>query len=157
MYPVNSGFFFTNNYLMHQDKIHFHSEEIEFELKNQKLIKDWVLKIIENHSKELGDLNYIFCSDEYLLKINKEHLDHDYYTDIITFDYCENDVVSGDLFLSVDRISENAKTFGKTQLNELNRVIAHGLLHLLGFKDKTDQEANEMRSQEDAALNLLTA
>jgi len=89
------------------------------------------------------------------LKMNQEHLKHDYFTDIITFDYCENDLISGDLFISIDRTNENAKTFGKTQINELNRVIAHGLLHLLGFKDKTVKDISEMRSMEEEALNML--
>jgi len=88
------------------------------------------------------------------LKLNQEHLNHDYFTDIVTFDYCHNDVISGDLFISVDRTKENAKTFGKTESNELNRVIAHGLLHLLGFSDKTPEDIVEMRSMEEEALTM---
>ncbi len=134
--------------------IYFHSEEISFVLKHKKKVREWLADLIEDQSQAPGDLNYIFCSDEYLLQVNREHLDHDYYTDIITFDYCENGTVSGDLFISVDRIKENAKEFGKTQENELHRVMAHGLLHLLGYKDKTEKEANEMRQMEEYALNL---
>ena len=110
---------------------------------------------MESQNKTLGELNYIFCSDAYLLKMNQEHLDHDYFTDIITFDYCENETISGDLFISVDRTNENAKTFGKTQKNELHRVIAHGLLHLLGFKDKSPEDIAEMRQMEEFALKSL--
>ena len=124
-------------------------------LEGESRISSWLNKLVERHEKKIGELNYIFCSDDYLLKMNQEHLNHDYFTDIITFDYCEKDVVSGDLFISIERTKENAKTFGTTQINELNRVIAHGLLHLLGFKDKTSQDIAEMRRMEEKALNML--
>jgi len=140
---------------MNTERIQFHSEEIDFELKDQEMIRRWLENFVSSFDKELGDINYIFCSDDYLLKINQEHLNHDYYTDIITFDYCENNAVSGDLFISIERTNENAKEFGKTQINELHRVIAHGLLHLLGFKDKTESEEKQMRVEEDSALMLL--
>ena len=135
--------------------IFFHNEDISFALVSEKETSNWLVKLVEAHNKKVGELNYIFCSDDYLLKMNQEHLNHDYFTDIITFDYCEKDVISGDLFISMDRTKENAKTFGKTQINELNRVIAHGLLHLLGFKDKTSQDIAEMRRMEEKALNML--
>jgi probable rRNA maturation factor len=141
---------------MLQNNILFHSEDISFTLKSEIQTSNWLVNLVECHKKQVGVLNYVFCSDDYLLKMNQEYLNHDYFTDIITFDYCEKDVISGDLFISIDRINENAKTFGKTQINELNRVIAHGLLHLLGFKDKTPKDIVEMRSMEEEALNMLT-
>tara|TARA_B110000285_G_scaffold12892_1_gene12792 strand:+ start:258 stop:689 length:432 start_codon:yes stop_codon:yes gene_type:complete len=137
------------------DNVFFHTVEISFKLEGESRISSWLNKLVERHEKKIGELNYIFCSDDYLLKMNQEHLNHDYFTDIITFDYCEKDTVSGDLFISIERTKENAKTFGTTQINELNRVIAHGLLHLLGFKDKTSEDIAEMRSMEEEALNTL--
>ena len=140
---------------MPSDNIFFHTVEIPFVLEGENRTSIWLTKLVESHEKKVGELNYIFCSDDYLLKMNQEHLNHDYFTDIITFDYCEKDTVSGDLFISIERTKENAKTFGTTQINELNRVIAHGLLHLLGFKDKTSEDIAEMRSMEEEALNTL--
>lgn len=140
---------------MPPNNIFFHTEDISFALESENATSNWLVKLVESHNKKVGELNYIFCSDDYLLKMNQEHLKHDYFTDIITFDYCEDDWISGDLFISIDRTNENAKTFGKTQTNELNRVIAHGLLHLLGFKDKTAEEISEIRTMEEQALNML--
>ena len=140
---------------MPPNNIFFHTQDISFTLESEKATANWLVMLVEGQNKKVGELNYIFCSDDYLLKMNQEHLKHDYFTDIITFDYCENDLISGDLFISIDRTNENAKTFGKTQINELNRVIAHGLLHLLGFKDKTVKDISEMRSMEEEALNML--
>ena len=140
---------------MPPNNIFFHTEDISFALESESTTSNWLLKLVESHNKKVGELNYIFCSDDYLLKMNQEHLKHDYFTDIITFDYCEDDWISGDLFISIDRTNENAKTFGKTQTNELNRVIAHGLLHLLGFNDKTAEEISEIRTMEEQALNML--
>ena len=142
---------------MPPNNIFFHTEDISFALESESTTSNWLLKLVESHNKKVGELNYIFCSDDYLLKMNQEHLKHDYFTDIITFDYCEDDLISGDLFISIDRTNENAKTFGKTQINELNRVIAHGLLHLLGFKDKTAEDIAEMRSMEERALSMLAS
>jgi len=135
--------------------IFFHTEEITFIIKNKKGLRNWLSELAETEQKIIGELNYIFCSDEYLLKVNKDHLNHDYYTDVITFDYCENDIISGDIFISVDRIKDNAKTFKKTIANELNRVMAHGLLHLMGYKDKSEEDEKEMREMEEFSLNLL--
>jgi len=142
---------------MPPNNIFFHTEDISFALESEITTSNWLVKLVESHNKKVGELNYIFCSDDYLLKMNQEHLKHDYFTDIITFDYCEDDWISGDLFISIDRTNENAKTFGKTQINELNRVIAHGLLHLLGFKDKTAEDIAEMRSMEERALSMLAS
>ena len=140
---------------MPSNNIFFRTVEISFTLESENRTSSWLAALVERQDKKIGELNYIFCSDDYLLKMNQEHLNHDYFTDIITFDYCEKDVISGDLFISIDRTKENAKTFGKTQINELNRVIAHGLLHLLGFKDKAAEDIVEMRSMEEEALNML--
>ena len=140
---------------MPPNNIFFHTQDISFTLESEKATANWLIMLVEGQNKKVGELNYIFCSDDYLLKMNQEHLKHDYFTDIITFDYCEDDWISGDLFISIDRTNENAKTFGKTQINELNRVIAHGLLHLLGFKDKTVKDISEMRRMEAKALNML--
>lgn len=128
-----------------------------FTLKNRTILKNWIKRTIERNNKQLGEISYIFCSDEQLLEINKEFLNHDYYTDIITFDYSEADIVSGDLFISTDRIKDNAKTLNVSYQEELHRVIIHGILHLLGFKDKTDEESQNMRLLENECLSdLLT-
>ena len=132
---------------------YFYEDINEFEL--SETISEWINKTITNENKETGEINVIFCSDEYLLKMNKEHLNHDYYTDIITFDYCQGSLVSGDLFISVDRVGENAKDFNVDFKNELNRVIIHGVLHLIGYNDKTDDEQKEMTEKENFYLNLL--
>lgn len=116
----------------------------------------WLNKVCEMHNDSLGDLNLIFCSDDYLLEINREHLNHDYYTDIITFNYNDGDI-SGDLFVSIDRVRENAQTIGVPFDNELHRVVAHGVLHLLGFNDKSEEECLEMRIQEGVALELIVS
>ncbi|NQU88032.1 MAG: rRNA maturation RNase YbeY [Mariniphaga sp.] len=100
-----------------------------------------------------GEITVVFCSDEYLLQLNKEFLDHDYFTDIITFDYCDNNIISGDIFVSIDRIHYNAKKYNVGFNIELHRVLFHGVLHLIGYNDKTSGEKKEMRSKEDYYLN----
>ena len=125
-------------------------------LKKRTILKQWIKAIVENNKKEIGEISYIFCSDEQLLEINKEFLNHDYYTDIITFDYSETDVVSGDLFISIERIKDNAKTLKTSYQEELHRVIIHGVLHLLGYKDKTEEESENMRKLEDECLLILS-
>jgi rRNA maturation RNase YbeY len=112
-------------------------------------------QIIENKGCKLGTISYILCDDDYLLEINKQFLQHDNYTDIITFDYVENGIVNGDIFISVERVEENASLFQTSKQDELMRVFAHGVLHLLGFKDKTEQEAKQMRQAENESLELL--
>ena len=111
--------------------------------------------LIEDQNKEEGELNLVFCSDEYLLEINKKHLNHDYYTDIITFDYSEENKISGDLLISIDRVKENAKTFSVSFIHELNRVVIHGVLHLCGYKDKTEEEKKQMRNLENKYLKTI--
>ena len=135
--------------------IQFHHEDISEITFNKKSIRTNINNIIKKENKRAGVINIIFCSDEYLLKINKEYLNHDYYTDIITFDYVEDDKISGDLFISLERISENANTFDVNFIDEFKRVIYHGILHLLGYGDKTAEEKNQMRKKEDFYLKNI--
>lgn len=136
--------------------IQYFSEEIDFSLQNQPSIDKWISELISSNNYTLTDLNYIFCSDEYLLQINKEHLDHDYYTDIITFDNSESqEEIESDLFISIDRVKENAQNLDHSFDHELHRVMIHGLLHLFGFHDKTEEEKKVMREKEDHCLSLL--
>lgn len=117
--------------------------------------KIWLQKVIRREGKLPGDISYVFCDDEYMLVQNKSFLNHDTYTDIITFDDCFGDVVSGSILISLDRVGENAEKFGKTFDNEFLRVLVHGTLHLCGYKDKTESEAKIMRQKEDEAMALL--
>ena len=117
--------------------------------------KNWLINLIKNEQKKVGEINYIFCDDEYLLKVNRDFLQHDYYTDIITFDYVKGKTIAGDIFVSLPRISENAETHSKDFNLELHRVLAHGIRHLCGYKDKTEEEIKEMRNKEDYYLNIL--
>lgn len=116
--------------------------------------KSWLSRVSTNENKELGDINLIFCSDDYLLEMNQQHLSHDYFTDIITFDYSFDSLVAGDLFISVDRIRENASDLSVSFEDELHRVCCHGVLHLCGYSDKTENDQTLMRSKEDAALMM---
>jgi probable rRNA maturation factor len=135
--------------------IEFISEDIEFELKNPNQVSEWITNIIESHDHELVNLTYVFCSDDYLHEINVEYLDHDTLTDIITFDNADEEgIVEGDIFVSIDRVRDNAKDLGTTFDDELHRVLIHGVLHLLGFKDKTEEQEALMRKQEDSSLSL---
>lgn len=122
---------------------------------NSDLYELWLSKVANIEQKKLGDITLIFCSDEYLLNINQSYLQHDYYTDIITFDYSEDEFISGDLYISVDRVAENAEINNVSFSNELNRVVVHGVLHLCGYKDKSEEEEIVMRKKEDDALKLL--
>ena len=131
------------------------SLETKYNLKSRTLIKKWLKQIIENKGYKLGTLSYILCDDDYLLEINKQYLQHEFYTDIITFDYVENGVINGDIFISVDRVKENASLFGVSEREELMRVFAHGVLHLSGLKDATSEEATQMRKAENESLELL--
>lgn len=114
--------------------------------------KQWLEDLILSEGKKLGEINYIFCDDEYLLKINQDYLQHDYYTDIITFDYVKGKTISAEIFVSLQRISDNASTLSREYEDELRRVLAHGILHLIGYKDKTEEEEKEMRRMEDLYL-----
>ena len=134
--------------------VELHYIEVEIPGLTPEFFVSWFTKVCGQERKELGDLNVIFCSDEYLLEMNRTHLKHDYYTDIITFDYCDADVVSGDLFISVDRVKENATSFSISFMDELHRVCVHGLLHLCGYGDKSDEDEILMRAKEDEMLLL---
>ncbi len=134
--------------------IEFFNEDVQLPELDFEKIKMWVVQIIEKYQKQVGDINYIFCSDEYLLEINQKHLNHDYFTDIISFNYCENNVISGDVFISTDRVNENAKTY-QTGDTELLRVIIHGVLHFIGFDDQTKEETQKMRLAEDQAIEKI--
>lgn len=132
--------------------ISFFKEDVSVKLVNRKQKKNWIKFAVENEGFYCGDLSFIFCSDEYLLKINKEYLGHDYFTDIITFDYVEDKNISGDIFISIDRIKENADEFNVSFDEELNRVIIHGVLHLVGFNDKDESSKLLMTMKEDEYL-----
>ena len=134
--------------------IYFSAENADFKLEDEAKLKKWITYIIYAQNKRIGNLSYLFCDDAYLLNINKTYLNHDTFTDIITFDYVEGNVVSGDIMISVERVHENAVLFNTTFEQELRRVVIHGVLHLLGQADKTDEEAAEMRNKENAALAL---
>ncbi|MDR2907974.1 MAG: rRNA maturation RNase YbeY [Bacteroidales bacterium] len=135
--------------------IQFFNEEVNFTLKNKTQIREWLVKLIGKEKKSLGEINFIFCGDEYLLKLNEQYLNHDTFTDIITFDFVEGKTISGDIFISVDRMKENAKLFHVKQSDETHRLIAHGVLHLLGYKDKTPKDKKVMTAQEELALGMI--
>lgn len=159
--------------------ISFNNEDIQFNFKNKTKLKGWIVKTIDGKRKKVGDISFVFCTDSFLLKMNKEYLNHDTYTDIITFDYSGSDdkpfdstqrdgskgakqkatkivrSISGEIFISIDRVKENANKFSKSFEDELHRVMIHGVLHLLGYKDKTKIAKAEMRKQEDLCLKAL--
>ena len=127
-------------------------QDIDFVFKHKRLNNSWLKLVAESEIKKLGNINIIFCSDNYILDVNVKYLGHDYFTDIITFDYCVKNILSGDLFISIDTVRDNAE-FYKTEFNdELNRVIVHGLLHLIGYDDHTPEEQKIMREKETSYL-----
>ena len=135
--------------------IHFFSEEISFTLDEEKQTISWIENILYQEKQVSKSINYIFCSDDYLLKINKDYLNHDTLTDIITFDNSEEEgKIEADIFISIDRVKENSHSLDKKFDEELHRVIIHGLLHLAGYNDKTEDDKAEMRKKEDACLSL---
>ena len=139
--------------------IQFFSEDIDFELSNSEHLTEWIAQVVFKENCKLGALTYIFCSDEYLHQLNVDHLNHDTLTDIITFPYHESAdaPIESDIFISIDRVRENATLFKVPFENELNRVLIHGALHLCGYKDKTKEEEQEMRRKENEALKSLNA
>lgn len=137
--------------------IRYYSEDTNFEFKGKLLNNRWIKFVAESEVRKVGDINIIFCSDNYILDVNMKYLQHDYFTDIITFDYCEDDVLSGDLFISIDSVKDNALFYGTDFPDELNRVIVHGILHLIGYDDHTDSEQKTMRSKEDYYLSQRPA
>lgn len=132
----------------------FHSET-DFQLPQKLLHKRWLATLAAHEGFRIGDINYIFCDDDYLLKMNMAYLNHDTLTDIITFDYVENTILNGDIFISIERVKENSVIFSVSFEQELLRVLSHGLLHLCGYKDKTDKEAAKMRKMENFAIQLF--
>ena len=127
-------------------------EDTNFKFNRRRLTSQWLKFTAESEIKRIGQVNIIFCSDNYILDINQKYLQHDYFTDIITFDYCEGKTLSGDLFISVDTVRENAIFYGTEFDDELNRVIVHGLLHLIGYDDHSEEDQKTMRSKEDYYL-----
>ena len=137
------------------NSISFHNESVNNKTPSKRLLKAWIKEFVSNHGKKVGELAFVFCSDEKILEINQNFLQHDYYTDIITFDYCEADFVSGDIFISVERVQENATSHNIEYNEELLRVLAHGVLHLIGFQDKSPQKKKEMTQNEDLCISLF--
>lgn len=129
--------------------------ETDFQLENESDYEQWIDAVIESEGKEPGEINYIFCDDEYLHNINMQYLNHDTLTDIISFDYCIGDLISGDIFVSIERVQDNAKEYEVSFKEELLRVLAHGVLHYCGYKDKTEDEALLMRTKEQEKINMF--
>lgn len=129
--------------------------ETEFLISNEEDYTSWIENVIESEGKDLGELSYIFCDDEYLLEINQQYLDHDTLTDIISFDYTEGNVVSGDIFISIERVQDNANDFNVSFEDELKRVIIHGVLHYCGYKDKSESDELLMRSKEEEKIKMF--
>ncbi len=134
--------------------ISYYNEDTAFVFKGRTLNNRWLRLVAGSEIRRIGDISIIFCSDNYILDVNMRYLQHDYFTDIITFDYCEGDKLSGDLFISVDSVRENALYYGTEFEDELNRVMVHGLLHLIGYDDHTEEEQKVMREKEDYYLSL---
>lgn len=129
--------------------------ETDFQLENESKFEEWIDAIVESEDKEPGEINYIFCDDDYLHNINMKYLDHDTLTDIISFDYSIGDLVSGDIFISIERVRDNAQDFDVSFENELLRVMSHGVLHYCGFKDKTENDALVMRQKEQEKMEMF--
>jgi len=130
--------------------------EVEFQLHSEEKITRWLSKVIQSENCKEGDINYIFCDDDYLHHLNVEFLNHDTFTDIISFDYSVGKELHGDIFISIDRVKENAENFNQTFEDELRRVMVHGVLHYCGYKDKSEEEVKTMREKENHYLNLYT-
>lgn len=135
--------------------IAFYEEDAKAKLTQKLTIRRWIKAVIDTYHAKPGDINYIFCSDEYILDVNRQYLNHDYFTDVITFDYVEDGIISGDIYISVDTVASNAALYNTTYIDELHRVVIHGVLHLCGIKDKTDEDAAIMRAAEEKALAML--
>lgn len=135
--------------------ISYYFEDTDIVFKQRARIKKWLKLVAESEIRRIGDISVIFCSDNYILDINQRYLSHDYFTDIITFDYCEGDILSGDLFISVDSVRENSLEYGTEFEEELHRVIVHGLLHLIGYDDHEEDDIKTMRQKENYYLSLL--
>lgn len=140
---------------MAMNSISFHNEGVNTKTPSKRLLKAWIKEFVSNHKKKVGALAFVFCDDEKILEVNRNFLQHDYYTDIITFDYCESEIVSGDIFISVERVKENATIHNSEYNIELLRVIAHGVLHLIGFQDKKKKDKDKMTLNEDLCISLF--
>ncbi|MHA6278988.1 rRNA maturation RNase YbeY [Salinimicrobium sp. CAU 1759] len=134
--------------------ISFYSEN-DFQLEGSSGYENWVKEVISSEGKKTGEISFIFCDDEYLLDINQKYLDHDTYTDIISFDSSVGNILSGDIFISTQRVEENANTYGVTFYEELKRVIIHGVLHFCGYKDKTPEQEQLMREKEEEKMKMF--
>ena len=134
--------------------IRYFQEDIKFELMGKALNNKWLKFVAESEIRRIGDINIIFCSDNYILDVNMRYLQHDYFTDIITFDYCEKNVLSGDLFISIDAVRENADYYKTEFVDELNRVMVHGILHLIGYDDHSEVDIAQMRAKENYYLDI---
>lgn len=134
--------------------ISYYFQDTDFKFREKRRNNEWLMLVAESEIFRIGDISIIFCSDPYILDINQKYLGHDYYTDIITFDYCEGDRLSGDLFISVDSVRENSIEYGTMFKDELNRVIVHGLLHLIGYDDHSEEDIAMMRKKENYYLSL---
>ncbi|MDD6253208.1 MAG: rRNA maturation RNase YbeY [Bacteroidales bacterium] len=134
--------------------ISYFFQDVDFKFNKRKLNNQWLRMVAESEIRRIGDVNIIFCSDNYILDINLKYLRHDYFTDIITFDYCEKNILSGDLFISIDSVRENSVLYNSDFDDELHRVIVHGILHLIGYDDLTDEEQNIMRQKENYYLDM---
>lgn len=135
--------------------IRFHTEDVKFPWKGKRILSGWIKEAISAENRAFGEINVILCSDEYLLEMNKEYLKHDYYTDIITFNYNEEKVVSGDLFISLDRVKDNAIKNEVSLETEVYRVVIHGIMHLCGYNDKTKTEQIKIRERENFYLKKM--
>lgn len=155
-FDLLEDFDFFDSQETEQTGVQFFTENIDFQLEKATQINEWLNKIVSQENHTITTLNYIFCSDAYLHKINVEYLNHDTFTDIVTFHYSQTPgIVEGDLYISIDRVKENAKTQNSSFFDELHRVIVHGVLHICGYGDKTPAEKVIMRKKEDEALALL--
>ena len=131
------------------------TDNIKNPLNNKRIINAWIKNVAKKYRKTIGEVAYIFCNDEKILEVNRQYLQHDYYTDIITFDYCEGDTLSGDIFISIDTVRSNANEYNVSFENELYRILIHGILHLCGQDDKTAENRAEMTRKENEALEML--
>ena len=137
--------------------ITFQAENIDFPKIKKQATKNWIKLVAENYGKKIGDINYLFCTDEKILEVNNQYLSHDFYTDIITFDYSEGNNISGDIFISLDTVRTNSQKYNTGFMEELHRVIIHGILHLCGIDDKSEHEEKAMRQAENKALKMIQA
>lgn len=135
--------------------ITFQAENIDFPKIKRRDTKNWIKRVADDYGKKIGDINYMFCSDEKILEVNREYLSHDFYTDIITFDYSEGNKISGDIIISLDTVRSNSQKFNTNFSEELYRVIIHGILHLCGMKDNSEEEEKAMRQAENNALKMI--